>query len=286
MKRTLTHSSLQFLPGVLLLLIYSFAFAQTPPQAKLPEGTEVRLKLMQALSSATVQAGQTISLQVLDEIKINGVAVIAEGAPAWGTITEAEAKKSMGRGGKLALQIDYVKAVDGSKVPLRASSVAQGKGRGATVGVATAATAIAFWPAAPLFLLMKGKNVEVPRGQHISAFVDGDRLINVTPDAPATTADAPPQTGTARSAAMPATEFGAINVTSEPAGAEIEIDGVFYGNTPGLIRLPAGAHTITVRRTGHEVWKRNLNIGAGSNLTVSAELVKQSVSSARRAGSR
>lgn len=103
MKRTLIHNSLQLLLSASLLLVQSIALAQTPQQAKLPEGTEVRLKLMQALSSATVQAGQTISLQVLDEIKINGVPVIAEGAPAWGTITEAEAKKSMGRGGKLAL---------------------------------------------------------------------------------------------------------------------------------------------------------------------------------------
>ena len=268
---------------ILLFLMRLMGMSQTVPQAKLPEGTEVRLKLMQALSSGTVQAGQTVSFQVLDEIKIDDATVIAEGAPAWGTVTEAEGKKTMGRGGKLAIQIDYVKAVDGSKVPLRANSVAQGKGRGAAVGVATTASVLFFWPAAPFFLLMKGKNVEIPRGQHVAAFVDGDRMINVgaasTVAAPTTiqrvesngAAVIPASLATHRNAVAPAAEFGVINVQSDPGGAEIEVDGAYYGNTPGLLKLPAGQHTITVRSAQLGAWKRTLNIGAGSNLTVKAE---------------
>lgn len=288
MKRTIQHSTLQlFVTALALLLFRPLAFAQISPQVKLPEGTEVRLKLMQALSSGTVQAGQTISFQVLDEIKVDDATVIAEGAPAWGTVTEAKGKKSMGRGGKLAIQIEYVKAVDGSKVPLRANSVSQGKGRGAAVGVATTASVLFFWPAAPFFLLMKGKNVEIPRGQHVAAFVDGDRMINIA--AAATAAPATIQriegNGTVgvipasfsspvRNAGVVATEFGMINVQSDPGGAEIEVDGAYYGNTPGLLKLPAGQHTITVHSASHGAWKRTLNIGAGSNLTVKAELTK------------
>jgi len=299
MKRTLRINTIQILAALIgLSLIQSIAFAQTP-QVKLEEGTEVRLKLMQAISSGTAQTGQTISFQVLDEVKVDGEVVIAEGAPAWGTITEAEGKKSLGRGGKLSIQIDYVKAVDGSKVPLRASSVNQGKGRGATVGAATAATAVVFWPAAPFLLMMKGKNVEIPRGHHIPAFVDGDRMIAVvsTDRAPNAAPDAMRNNGapgfvqaslnTAQPAAgrvAGATDFGAINVISDPGGAEIEIDGAYYGNTPGLIKLAAGLHTITIRYAGHEAWKRTLNIGPGSNLTVKADLVKPPAQAARRNG--
>lgn len=300
MNRTIQYITIKILIVLLALLqSHRFVLAQASPQVKLAEGTEVRLKLMQALSSGTVQAGQTISFQVLDEIKVDDVTVIAEGSPAWGTVTEAEGKKSMGRGGKLAIQIDYVKAVDGSKVPLRANSVSQGKGRGAAVGVATTASVLFFWPAAPFFLLMKGKNVEIPRGQHVAAFVDGDRMINVA----AAPVAAPPATiqriesnGAAavvpvsippvqsgRAAVATAAEFGMINVLSDPGGAEIEVDGAYYGNTPGLLKLPAGQHTITVRSANHGAWKRTLNIGAGSNLTVKAELTK-ATSAARRTG--
>lgn len=301
MNNFIQHITTQFLLTALtLIFLRPFAEAQTAPQSKIPEGTEVRLKLMQALSSGTVQAGQTVSFQVLDEIKIDDAVVIAEGAPAWGTVTEAEGKKSMGRAGKLAIQIDYVKAVDGSKVPLRANSVSQGKGRGATVGVATTASVLFFWPAAPFFLLMKGKNVEIPRGQHVAAFVDGDRMINVAAATPTAIVPATiqrieshgaaallpaslPALQTVRNVVAPAAEFGLINVLSEPGGAEIEVDGAYYGNTPGLLKLPAGQHTITVRGTNRTAWQRTLNIGAGSNLTVKAELTK---AAARRASTR
>lgn len=301
MNSTLQFITRQFLLTVFALLFISpFADAQTQPQIKLAEGTEVRLKLMQALNSGTVQAGQTISFQVLDEIKVDDAVVIAEGAPAWGSITEAEGKKSMGRGGKLSVQLDYVKAVDGTKIPLRANSIAQGKGRGAAVGVATAATALVFWPAAPLFLLMKGKNVEIPRGQHVSAFVDGDRMVTFATAAPVTAAPATtprignngvpgpastPQPLAGRNGQAFAADFGTINVISDPSGAEIEVDGAYAGNTPGLIKVPTGLHTITVRSARYVAWERSLNISAGSNLTVKAELIK-STPAARRAGPR
>lgn len=304
MKRTVQRIAFQLLLGAFALsLCCPFALAQAASQAKLPEGTEVRLKLMQALSSASVQAGQTVSFQVLDEIKIDDAVVIAEGAPAWGTVTEAEGKKSMGRGGKLAIQIDYVKAVDGSKIPLRANSLSQGKGRGTAVGVATAATALVFWPAAPFFLLMKGKNVEIPRGQLVAAFIDGDRMVTVATAVPAAIALATiqriesngvaavipaslPAQQAGRNAAAVAAEFGTINVLSDPGGAEIEVDGAYYGNTPGLLKLPAGQHTITVRSASYVAWKRTLNIGAGSNLTVKAELVKVLAQTPCRAATR
>ena len=119
----------------LLSLVYTAfhprALAQTAQRIRLEEGTQVRLKLMEPLTSATAKVGQVVSFEVLDEIRIGESLVIAEGAAAWGTVVEAEGKRYMGRAGKLALQIEYVKAVDGTKVPLRASDQAsQGKGKG------------------------------------------------------------------------------------------------------------------------------------------------------------
>ncbi len=65
---------------------------------------------------------------------------------------------------------------------------------------------------------------------------------------------------------------GAVNVISDPGGAEVEIDGAYYGNTPGLIQMTPGLHTITIRATGYAPWKRTLNIASGSNLTVKADM--------------
>jgi len=143
---------------------------------------------------------------------------------------------------------------------------------------------------------MKGKQAEIPRGFHVAAFVDGDRMIAarftgeipaVSPGTISTPVSSMPVTVQAalHPAASPArpnlAEFGEINITSTPVGAEVEIDGAYYGNTPGLIRLVPGSHTITIRSAGHEIWKRTLNIGPGSSLTVKADLAKIGLQAAR-----
>lgn len=56
---------------------------------------------------------------------LNNVVVIAKGTPATGQVSQAEKRGGWGKSGTLAFSIDYVKAVDGSNVRLRASS-AQG----------------------------------------------------------------------------------------------------------------------------------------------------------------
>ena len=43
----------------------------------------------------------------------NGVPVIAKGAQAVGTVTMAEPKRTMGRAGKLDVNIDSVRLIDG-----------------------------------------------------------------------------------------------------------------------------------------------------------------------------
>jgi hypothetical protein len=266
--------------------------AQAPLKVKLEEGTQVRLKLMEPLDSRKVREGTTVSFEVLDDIRVGEALVIAEGAPAWGSIIEAQGGRMFGRGGKLKIRIDYVKAVDNTKIPLRAQAESQGKGRGVTTGVAIGTAAVLMPIAAPFFLFIKGKHTEIPRGQHFPTFVDGDRMITprlseeATAPAPVTTASymqASLHTPTA--IARPnATDFGAVNIISDPGGAEVEIDGAYYGNTPGLIRLPAGLHTLTIRSAGFQPWKRTLNIGPGSSLTVKADLARAGTQAARNGG--
>jgi hypothetical protein len=105
--------------GLLFVQSSIINVAQTTDKLKVEEGTQVRLRLMQTINSGTVQTGQTISFEVLDDVIINEQVVIKEGAPAWGIVEEAEGKKSFGRGGKLKIRLDYVKAVDSTKIPRR-----------------------------------------------------------------------------------------------------------------------------------------------------------------------
>jgi hypothetical protein len=152
--------------------------AAAPKGFLLEDGTPVHLVLSENLSSADAVTGQTVEFEVVDDVVVNGLLVIPHGATAWATVTDAEHKKRMGRAGKLDLNIDKVRLADGEKAMLRAVKDVKGGGHtGAMVG-AMVATSLVIWPAAPLFLLMHGKDVTIPKGTNISAFVQGDLTLD------------------------------------------------------------------------------------------------------------
>ena len=69
----------------------------------------------------------------------------------------------MGRGGKLDMNIDKVRLADGSKTLLSATKNAKGGGHQGAMTGAIVATSLIFWPAAPFFLMIHGKDITIPR---------------------------------------------------------------------------------------------------------------------------
>src|SRR6266480_1570495 len=65
-----------------------------------------------------------------------------------------------------------------------------------------------------------------------------------------------------------------LSVTSTPDGADIEMDGSFVGNTPSDIDVPAGEHTVSVKKTGFQPWEKKLKVSSGSNVHLKAALEK------------
>ncbi len=63
-----------------------------------------------------------------------------------------------------------------------------------------------------------------------------------------------------------------VMVSSEPAGADIYVDGNFMGNTPSLIELPEGSHTVRVEARGQKPWSRAVSLTSGSKVTLQAVL--------------
>src|ERR1700694_990452 len=145
----------------------------------LEEETPVRLRLNRTISSADAHVGDNVDFEVLDDITVNRILVIPKGGLAFATITEAQAKRRMARGGKLDINIDYVKLVSGDKAALRAVKDVKGGGHtGGMVG-GMVATSIVFFPAAPFFLFMHGKDISIPKGTEITAYVNGDLKLDI-----------------------------------------------------------------------------------------------------------
>src|SRR3954465_11020406 len=76
-------------------------------------------------------------------------------------------------------------------------------------------------------------------------------------------------------AAMRAPEMAAakLDVSSTPAGADIEIDGAFAGSTPSSLDLSTGEHTVAVKKSGYKDWQRKIKI-TGGNINLAADLEK------------
>jgi len=175
----------------------------------LPEGTKIRVRLEQELSSATAEQGQPVELSVAEDVKVGDTVVIKQGAAVVGTITEAVPKRHMGRTGKIDFSIDRVVSTDGTSIPLRYSPIRkEGGSHGLATGLLTAGAWVAFWPAAPFVLLMHGKDVTIHRGIEVSVFTD--QTFAMKNAAPAPAAAAPSIVSAA--AATPV----AVQVTSQP----------------------------------------------------------------------
>ncbi|MBZ5571373.1 MAG: PEGA domain-containing protein [Acidobacteriia bacterium] len=63
-----------------------------------------------------------------------------------------------------------------------------------------------------------------------------------------------------------------LSVRSDPAGAEIYLDGKFIGNTPGNLQLAAGTYTLSLKLQGYGPWQRELSVISGSETGVQAKL--------------
>jgi hypothetical protein len=239
----------------------------------LEEATPVKLRFNRTVSSADAHVGDTVDFEVLQDISVNGTLVIPKGGLAFGTVTEAQAKRRMARGGKLEINIDYVKLLDSEKAALRA--VNGGKG-GGHVGVMTAgivATGIVFFPAAPFFLFMHGKDITLPKGAEFTAYINGDMKLDIAKFQPA--ASAPQQDVSASSHDQNVNStFAKLQIDSTPPGADIEVDGNYVGSTPSDVQVAEGDHKVVVKKSGFKDWERQMKTNAGSSVRIGAELEK------------
>ena len=127
----------------------------------LRNGTPIHLRLGKTISSATAHVGDVVDLKVVEEVTVDGLLVIPEGAAAIGLVTDAEPKKRMGHGGKLALSINFVRLKDNEKAAVR--SFQESTGSNNSTGA--------------VLPLASGKDVVFTQGTEFTAYVDGDMQL-------------------------------------------------------------------------------------------------------------
>ncbi len=143
--------------------------AEPPAKLILKEGTDVKLKFAQDLSSKTATDDDPVNLVLDEDLKVGDVTVAKAGAKALGTVTHAKKAGMMGKGGELNLRLEYLLVGD-SRMRLRGTKGKEGEGK---VGTAVALTVLF----GPIGLIKHGKNVEVKQGTPLLAYVDQDFTV-------------------------------------------------------------------------------------------------------------
>jgi hypothetical protein len=247
------------------------------------DSTPIKLSINRSVSSGSASVGEQVDFSVMGDVAINGVVVIPKGSLAIGKVTEAVPKRRMGRAGKLEIVLDYVRLADTEKASVRAVKDVKGQNRkgGMTVGIV--ATGLLFWPAAPLFLLMHGKDITVPEGAEVTAYVNGDQKLefarfapkNSVADAAVATSAAVPVQAPMAAATSSAQLSASIAIQSTPASAAVYADGALAGNTPANFKLTSGDHQIRILLDGYKEWSQTLHVQGGVDSQIEANLEKE-----------
>jgi hypothetical protein len=122
-----------------------------------------------------------VDFETLDDVKVGELVVIPKGSVAMATITEAVPKRRIARGGKLSMNI-----------ALRGIQDVKGGGHTGAMTGAMVATGIVFFPAAPLFLFMHGKDITIPKGHEVTVYTNTDYDLSKIRAAATTTGPTPP----------------------------------------------------------------------------------------------
>ena len=73
-----------------------------------------------------------------------------------------------------------------------------------------------------------------------------------------------------------------LKITSNPAGAEIEMDGAFVGNAPSVLEVEPGDHIVTLKKNGYRLWQRKMRVSKGeARLDGALELASEEVSASK-----
>ena len=235
-------------------------------QIEIPEGTRVKVRLEEDLTSATAEKGQSVRLSVVEEVKIGGTVVIAPGAKATGTVVVATPKRLM-TGGKLDFSVDGVTAADGETIPIRYRQEEVPGMPDLKAGIISAGATMVLGPAAPLLRMMRAKDITMEKGIVLEVFTNQSHALPAAAKAEVAKAEE-----SSPAAVEPPVELVDVSVNSTPDGARIVVDGMDVGDTPTSFRLKPGEHELQIEKEGFAAWKSKITATPGTPQSIEAKL--------------
>jgi hypothetical protein len=138
----------------------------------IPAGTPLTVAIDEDLSSASVNQGQEVAFHLPTDYSEFGHVLIASGTPVKGTVSHVARRSAGGNPGTVTVSVTSLRAIDGTRIPLRGTTKVKGKSR---QGQAAALGVLTFGIGAT----KKGLSAVIPAGTQFTVFTDTKRTVVV-----------------------------------------------------------------------------------------------------------
>ena len=135
------------------------------------------MQRFQRLDHLRSQKGDRLDFVVVKDVTVGGFTIIQAGTIASGSVVGVKGKRFLGIGGNVVIKLDSVELITGDEVALRARKEIKGGSRTKLMLVEMIATGLFYLPAAPVFLLSRGHESTVLKGTEVTAYINGDSLV-------------------------------------------------------------------------------------------------------------
>lgn len=148
----------------------SFATA-VQEEIVISEGTPIKVITASEITSKDAKPNDPVSFTVDEDVVVNGQVLVRKGTEAAGSVVNAEKGGYMGKSGKLAIQVESTKTVDGQPLKLRAAKGKEGNDKAASV--------MALSIISPLFLFKKGGEARIAAGTPVTVYVANEKRFRL-----------------------------------------------------------------------------------------------------------
>lgn len=181
------------LTSVLTALYPQIASAQAlpggPTRVVIKQGTAIKLQFSNTICSASAHKGDKLEFIVEKDLIVDGYTVIRAGELGLGSVVQVKQRRLLGMGGGLIVKLDSVELANGERMELEARKRFKGRSHTLRMGMAMAVTGAIYFPAAPVFLLSRGRDSTVLKGTEVTAYTKGE-VVTQAADLPVATVHA------------------------------------------------------------------------------------------------
>jgi hypothetical protein len=136
-----------------------------------PQGTMVRLMVLNEVNTHKAKPGDTFVLRVDEDVVVDGTIVVPVGATAWGEVTAVEPNGAVGKAGTIGARLLYLEA-GGERIALTGEENSKGNKGGDRVVLAMAGFGL-------FGLLARGSQGKLKAGHIFNGYVAERRLFDI-----------------------------------------------------------------------------------------------------------